>query len=104
MTRYRSGFLKLKNDFSDKFISDIRVYAEGNDKPVVERADSYPAGSEINLGGFNSEKNIYVKFKAKTSGGQTNEYVYNLNDNKTFKVRFKDTVTLYASNDFGVEK
>ena len=104
MLRYRSGFLKLKNDFTDKFISDIRVYAEGNDKPVVERADSYPAGSEINLGGFNSEKNIYVKFKAKNSGGQTDEYVYNLNGNKTFKVRFKDTVTLYASNDFGADK
>lgn len=104
MIRYRSGFLKLKNDFTDKFISDIRVYAEGNDKPILQRAESYPAGSEISLGGFNSEKNIYVKFKAKASGGQTEEYVYNLNDNKTFKVRFKDTVTLYATNDFGVEK
>ena len=104
MIRYRSGFLKLKNDFTDKFISDVRVYAEGQDKPVLQRAESYPAGSEISLGGFNSEKNLYVKFKAKASGGQTEEYVYNLNDNKTFKVRFKDTVTLYATNDFGVEK
>lgn len=88
----------LKNDYKNKFISNIMVYTKDG-KEVTSKTqfqNSYPSGSEINLGDYKCSEDLIVKFKMddKTYTYSTNPYV---------KAVFKNTVTLYASQDFKAE-
>lgn len=96
--RYRLAPVVLKNDYKNKFISNIMVYTKDG-QPVTSKTqfqNSYPSGSEIKLGDFRCSSELIVKFKmdGKDYYYSTNTYV---------KPIFKDTVTLYASTDFMVD-
>lgn len=97
IANYRAGNLILKND-ATKFISNIMVYNKDG-KELISKyrfQNSYPAGQEIKLGAFRCTDDLIVKFKMD---GKT--YVYKQND--YVKPIFKESVTLYATEDFKEE-
>lgn len=99
MYRYKVAPIVLKNDYMNKFISNIMVYTKDGKQAVSETQfqNSYPSGSEIKLGDFRCAEDLIVKFKmdGKTYTYSANQYV---------KPVFKNIVTLYASNDFKAEE
>ena len=97
IANYRAGNLILKND-ATKFISNIMVYNKDG-KELISKyrfQNSYPAGQEIKLGAFKCTNDLIVKFKMD---GKT--YVYKQND--YVKPIFKESVTLYVTEDFKEE-
>ena len=98
IANYRAGNLILKND-ATKFISNIMVYNKDG-KELISKyrfQNSYPAGQEIKLGAYKCADDLIVKFKMD---GKT--YVYKQND--YVKPIFKESVTLYVTNDFKKEE
>ena len=98
IANYRAGNLILKND-ATKFISNIMVYNKDGKEMISKYRfqNSYEAGKEINLGAYKCADDLIVKFKMD---GKT--YVYKQND--YVKPIFKESVTLYVTNDFKKEE
>ena len=98
IANYKAGNIILKND-TTKFISNIMIYNKDGKEMISKYRfqNSYPAGQEIKLGAFRCTDDLIVKFKMD---GKT--YVYKQND--YVKPIFKESVTLYVTNDFKKEE
>ena len=98
IANYKAGNIILKND-TTKFISNIMIYNKDGKEMISKYRfqNSYPAGKEINLGAYKCADDLIVKFKMD---GKT--YVYKQND--YVKPIFKESVTLYVTNDFKKEE
>lgn len=98
IANYKAGNIILKND-TTKFISNIMVYNKDGKEMISKYRfqNSYEAGKEINLGAYKCADDLIVKFKMD---GKT--YVYKQND--YVKPIFKESVTLYVTNDFKKEE
>lgn len=93
------GRLNLKNDFTDKYISNIRVINYDTEEVEATISESFAPGSVAYLGSFLTKGNYVVTFMA---GEERQQYVYSLNE--YFKLDHLSDRTLNAVYDFDVKK